>query len=603
MKSVPGFCLVCAAAFALGPMAAAIDYEKAALEALKARRLAEVNRLCQEWVAAKPHDEKPRLILGRALMLAGMVEEAIEQFEFAAEANPLSPEPCCELGALFLRTGKPELAAKEFDAALRLDPDCTPAKLGKARQQLQQGDAAGALAAARQVLAGGPNDSLALTVAGEAMLAMSKFEQAARELRHAVEAQGDAPNPDTLFALAKACQAGGMEQEAQQRWQQFLAVEPASDRTRRVRQSWVVLRTDVLPRQCRAYPAWSPDGSRIMFGYGQPRIVHLQTGDVAEVRSPDGEKLFNHCWSPDGRQLLCRRTLPDGKPGLFLFDLAPDGGLTPTTDGPICIGVMGRFSPDGTTALLSAAAVRRNDKLVPFGLALFDMASGNLHAVPLRDRTRASRNHGTWGPDGRTIVFHAYRHPRDRQLFSITLDEDTPRVQITDNHAMNLNPDIRPDGQTVAFEVDNGEAAAIQLASLNGDPSPLELAKGKAPTWSPDGSRLAYDASGAITICHLGGLAPVPVSLAAKRAGEQLSVTARNCAQTPLSAAVTVDLFDENSVRVLRSGEEQLDIPAGETVKLNVQLEDAVAETARAVKIAIVTSDGKRRVQLLGLGD
>ena len=44
-----------------------------------------------------------------------MVNRAIEQFELAAEANPLSPVPRCEMGLLFLKEKKPDVAAKEFE--------------------------------------------------------------------------------------------------------------------------------------------------------------------------------------------------------------------------------------------------------------------------------------------------------------------------------------------------------------------------------------------------------------------------------------------------------------------------------------------------------
>ena len=91
--------------------AADVDYPKAVAEAQERGNLAEVNRLCAAWSVAEPGDERPHLVLGRVLKDTGHIDRAVEQFELAAEANPLSPVPRCELGSVFLREGKPDMAA------------------------------------------------------------------------------------------------------------------------------------------------------------------------------------------------------------------------------------------------------------------------------------------------------------------------------------------------------------------------------------------------------------------------------------------------------------------------------------------------------------
>jgi len=93
MRRPAALLLLLSAACVATAGAAQVDYPKAVAGALKANRLPEVNRLCSEWAKASPGDERPRLILGRALLHSGAADRAIEQFELAAEANPLSPLP------------------------------------------------------------------------------------------------------------------------------------------------------------------------------------------------------------------------------------------------------------------------------------------------------------------------------------------------------------------------------------------------------------------------------------------------------------------------------------------------------------------------------
>jgi len=125
--------------------AQSVDYVKAVATAQKEGDLGAVNRLCNDWIEAKPGDDRPRLILGRLLLGLDKIDQALEHFELAAEANPLSAEPRCEIGNVFLKARKYDEAVKEYDHALKTNREYVPALVGKARAKLAQGDAQAAL--------------------------------------------------------------------------------------------------------------------------------------------------------------------------------------------------------------------------------------------------------------------------------------------------------------------------------------------------------------------------------------------------------------------------------------------------------------------------
>lgn len=301
MRRIPLAMGLLAFTFLSTPHAADVDYVKAVAAAQEASDLASLNRLCNEWAAAAPGDERPRLILGQTLAKAGMPDRALEQFELATEANPLSPGPRCEIGGLFLGAGKADAAMAEFTEVLRHHPGHLPALLGCVHAQLRKGDVNGALTAVRRALKASPDDASVKAALGECLWRLGKPGEARTQLTAALEA--DPGNADALFGWARALQSEGKDQESVEAWQRFLAREPSGPRAERVRNGWAVLSEERLPRACRAYPRWSPDGRRIMFGYGRLRSIELDSKAITDVREPGNEKLYVHDWSPDGRRL------------------------------------------------------------------------------------------------------------------------------------------------------------------------------------------------------------------------------------------------------------------------------------------------------------
>jgi tetratricopeptide (TPR) repeat protein len=582
--------------------AADMDYAKAVTDAQQAGDMAAVSRLCNKWAAAEPGDERPRIILGQTLLEAGMMDRAVEQFELAVEANPLSPTPRCELGLLFLGQGMPDEALKEFDQALGLQASYLPAVLGSVKARLLRGETDQALVEARKASEFAHESAAAHALVGECCWKLQAYAEAELAFKKALGIDPD--DADALFGKARTLEAVGNTDAAQESWRLFLEREPVGVRATHVRNGWVELGLEHLSKACRGFPVWSPDGRRIMYGYGKLGVIELGSGETVGLSAPNGERLFAHDWSPDGKSLVCRRSMPDKRSAVFLYDLGSDGALQLAADNALGEAAMGRFSPDGTKVALSGGSILRGGRRVLVGLAVFDLETGTDMPVPWNNKTRTGRNHGAWCSDSQTLVIHAYGRPNtsDRQLFFLSQDGGTPPLQITDNGAMNVSPCVAPAGRSVAFETNQaGKAGTICLVWSDGASEPVNFARGKAPSWSPDGRRLAYDTPKGIAIARLGGLGRCPVRIATEREGATLVAITTTQEKDVREVRFRWEAFDAESRRLGAPGEsaELVELKPGERVEWPIELNAEQAKNAKTIKVTVLDQDGVGAVKLI----
>lgn len=166
-------------------------------------------------------------------------------------------------------------------------------------------------------------------------------------------------------------------------------------------------------------------------------------------------------------------------------------GLTPTRaltrSGVLQAGP--RFSPDGRWVAYTSRVLTR------------DRAIRLLRADGTGDRRLVTRNGGSslsWTPDGRQLV---YEEPEVHRTFSVfddlrAVDVETGRVRRLTRGLRAREPDVSPDGRTVAFVRQQGTGAELALLALaGGEPRTLTRSEPEtqwsSPRWSPDGSRLA----------------------------------------------------------------------------------------------------------------
>lgn len=232
------------------------------------------------------------------------------------------------------------------------------------------------------------------------------------------------------------------------------------------------------------HPTWSPDSQQIAFSSnrsGSHELWRLPSqGGVEPTQLTDlGAHSTYPSWSPDGDCILFSSNL-DGDFDLYLLDLA-SGDVAPLTDAP------GRdwdpqWSPAGDRIAFTS------DRDGDFDIYVMDADGSGLRQLTFDD---APDLDPAWTPDGATVAFsRAYR------IFAIDLADGSERP-ITEESSR--HPSYSPDGTRLAYTFYTSWLGArfsgLRIASLDGT-SAQELAGAGfpnkwGPSWSPDGREVA----------------------------------------------------------------------------------------------------------------
>jgi Tol biopolymer transport system component/predicted small lipoprotein YifL len=257
-----------------------------------------------------------------------------------------------------------------------------------------------------------------------------------------------------------------------------------------------------------AWPAWSPDGSKIIFTFNgnAPGDIFLMNADGT------GLKQLTHCtepclgmgvtaWSPDGKTIAYSegdgppRPNSDGDPAVApLWIMQADGShpvqLThpplPTSfadDGP-------SWSPDGTRLVFERNHVT-GQTYDDQALFVINRDGTGLKQLTAWGELKAGNAH--WSPDGQRIVFQSFgsfQEGSTPQLYTIFPD-GTHLMQLTTNER-NTWPAWSPDGTKIIF-AHRSTTAADQNAHLyvmNADGSGLvQVTRNEFwqlhPAWGP----------------------------------------------------------------------------------------------------------------------
>ena len=610
-RSMMVVCVLCCLAPAL-TAAAEADYEKAVDEALKAGKTAVVSRLCQEWATAKPHDERPRLILGRTLLKAGMADRAIEQFELAVEANPLSPAPRCEMGLLFLKGKKLDAAAEEIEQALRIDPAYLPAQLGMARVMLVRGHVEEALDEARRSLGSNPGSANARALVADCLLALGKTEEALVEVGKVAEAAAE--NADLCYSRASILELAGRTEQAQQAWARFIELEPVGERAERVKNGWVVLGTQALRPSLVGFggcSAVSPDGKHVAFivvRRGIFRAALLDPGEPTLITPcPEGWKQRHLAWSPDGASLLYQS-----------FSVQPVGGHclrrvpAAADQNPESIELAGLKAPGKPAWSPSGNQIVLQEHHPLYMLFLLNVSTGERREFKLVNKAGQFVYAGTadYMPNGRELVALGALDAQRQGLWRVDIDTGKVIAKLVDLRSSQYIfavVVVSEDGTAVAG-ISPGEPSRLAVASTS-QPSHLtrlcEALWESKPSWHSEGrkliARVLVRGQHRLAVVRLGGLDRRPVRLAARREGDSLYVTIASQTEEAQQVDLRWEAFDSDSVRVGLGGSEDgpLAVKPGEKVEWTLQIDPAVAEQTHTIKVRALNGNSRGAVMLV----
>jgi dipeptidyl aminopeptidase/acylaminoacyl peptidase len=234
--------------------------------------------------------------------------------------------------------------------------------------------------------------------------------------------------------------------------------------------------------------------------------------DQIQLSDRGGEPL---AWSSDGSRLLIRRVGgKDGRPGVGLFILNADGTETRLTSDGFDTG--GSFSSDGTHVVYAPSSLE-----FPSRIYVIDAEGGTPKMLLAASRRglhafgrRAILFMPTFSPDGTQVAFFAGWYDNSNSLVVMDADGSDLHVLLDDP----LPGFIRhlvwsPDGTRLAFDIEDygdTERTGIYVVHAAGSDVRLAIPGGSTPSWSPGGSRIAYQriagsATGTLEIANLDG--------------------------------------------------------------------------------------------------
>jgi TolB protein len=230
-----------------------------------------------------------------------------------------------------------------------------------------------------------------------------------------------------------------------------------------------------------AYPAWSPDGSKIAFASDRDGTmnVYVMDADGANVKQltkgTDVSRIPT--WSPDGKRIAFCRATADGSQVLVVD--AAGGDAKPVGED----GWDPAWSPDGKK--IAFTSLRGGDG---FRVYVMDADGSNVKQLTTNANPQGSV-YPAWSPDGKKIAF-TDKADTGLELFVIDADGKNAK-QLTKQGGTSTYAAWSPDGKTIAFyHSADGQSGAFYLIDADGGNRRVLLkdeaqVEGGRPAWRP----------------------------------------------------------------------------------------------------------------------
>lgn len=160
-------------------------------------------------------------------------EDAVKHLLKAVKVHPTFVQAYSDLGAQYLRLGKPAEAERACRKALQIDPEFTRARANLAAILLSEGKSDEAIQEYRHVLELEPRNLQALVGLGRAYVSIEQFVLAVKRFDQA--AQIDPASAQAQFGLARSYLKLGMHHEALPSLRRYLELEPESEWAPKIR--------------------------------------------------------------------------------------------------------------------------------------------------------------------------------------------------------------------------------------------------------------------------------------------------------------------------------------------------------------------------------
>lgn len=225
------------------------------------------------------------------------------------------------------------------------------------------------------------------------------------------------------------------------------------------------------------FPAWSPDGKRILFSNYENARLNLYILDTEnkkiELLSSFKGLNFAPCWSPDGTK-ICLSLTKDGNAEIYILDLITKKLRRLTNNWTI--DTSPTFSPN------SREIAFVSDRSGNPQIYVMNIYGGNIRRLTFTGNYNTSP---AWSPRG-DIVAYVSRDEENAQQIYITDPYDFSPVRLT-YLGNNEEPSWSPDGLHLVFS--SSRSGWYELYTMNWDGSrQRKLTSGitaNGPDWSP----------------------------------------------------------------------------------------------------------------------
>jgi Tol biopolymer transport system component/tRNA A-37 threonylcarbamoyl transferase component Bud32 len=245
---------------------------------------------------------------------------------------------------------------------------------------------------------------------------------------------------------------------------------------------------------------WSPDGREIAFRRGDSLLVGPAEGGATRLVAARATEIHSCRWSPDGRWIACVSGNISVTPGRDFGNLAPSGIVvvpasggtpSPVTDGT-ALHQSPVWGPDGRLLFVS----NRDGPRDIYALTL--TAGGRPRGSPVRLTTGLGVQALSMTADGRGVAYNTYSHHAN--IWAVPIPTGAPittagATQFTSGSQVIESMRVSPDGRWLLYDSDlHGNADIYRIPLTGGPAEQLTNAPADefAPDLSPDGRLLAY---------------------------------------------------------------------------------------------------------------
>ena len=249
-------------------------------------------------------------------------------------------------------------------------------------------------------------------------------------------------------------------------------------------------------------PRWSHNAKRLAFdASGNSKSTRLCTIDIDGKNLQDLGGGVKPAWSPDDQQLAFHIASPDGNDGGIWVENADGKGRGRLTDGLSPV-----WAPDGSGIALAAKSLR-----------LFDMVETAQRSILDGQELQGDAVACDWSPDSKRLAVVIDRNGgRELILVKTEGQNQNPPTRLRANlHAVAWSP--KEDVLAISIEDDKTKQQKLYLLKADGSDAPALIAgqegDNREPTWSPDGSQLAFASSRTTGAANAIALGPQSVKL------------------------------------------------------------------------------------------